>query len=289
MNTLPFPGREDDDPTGVRNLLAGLSDPGPMPDALADRIRLALAAEQAQRATPTAPVRTVTADEDEARTTAPVRTLRPAEDKSTTTSPVRTLRSAADTSRAEGSTAEARPWGAGDELAARRARRNRVATWVAGAAAAAALVTGAIIASGMASGPDVVAEPRSVEATEGATGMGQVKVVASGHEYTATSLASDSKQLRDGALTTDQNALAGRSDAKAAQQNPLAVSPCVKGLMKDLMARPDSVVVDFATFEGKEAMIIVVERDGKSTAWAVDAGCSVASPGVLAGPEAVES
>ena len=52
VTTPPVPpGRpeEHDDPTGVRALLAGLGDPGPMPAELVDRINASIAAEQLAR------------------------------------------------------------------------------------------------------------------------------------------------------------------------------------------------------------------------------------------------
>ena len=56
MSTLithhPADPSRDDDPTGVRDLLAALPHPGPMPGYLVERINASLAAEQAQRALP---------------------------------------------------------------------------------------------------------------------------------------------------------------------------------------------------------------------------------------------
>lgn len=52
VTTPPVPpGRPDeqDDPTGIRALLAGLGDPGPMPADLVDRINASIAAEQQSR------------------------------------------------------------------------------------------------------------------------------------------------------------------------------------------------------------------------------------------------
>ena len=46
----PVESSPDDDPTGVRALLAALPEPGPMPTYLIERISASLAAEQAQRA-----------------------------------------------------------------------------------------------------------------------------------------------------------------------------------------------------------------------------------------------
>jgi hypothetical protein len=50
VSTRPTPPpHPDDDPTGVRELLAGLGDPGPMPASLVDRINASIAAEQTGR------------------------------------------------------------------------------------------------------------------------------------------------------------------------------------------------------------------------------------------------
>ena len=43
---------QDQDPTGMRHLLASLRESGPMPDDLAERIRATLADEQAARTDP---------------------------------------------------------------------------------------------------------------------------------------------------------------------------------------------------------------------------------------------
>jgi len=47
--TTPDRPEDLDDPTGVRALLAGLPDPGPMPTHLVDRINASIAAEQEAR------------------------------------------------------------------------------------------------------------------------------------------------------------------------------------------------------------------------------------------------
>lgn len=50
MDSPTFRGPEaEDDPTGIRRLLAGLPDPGPMPDDVVQRITQRLAAEQESR------------------------------------------------------------------------------------------------------------------------------------------------------------------------------------------------------------------------------------------------
>jgi hypothetical protein len=48
----PEPARPEDDPTGVRELLSSLPDPGPMPPELAQRICASIASEQAARTRP---------------------------------------------------------------------------------------------------------------------------------------------------------------------------------------------------------------------------------------------
>ncbi len=58
VNTNPPAGFDDasqDDPYGIREVLRGMPDPGPMPDAVTDRITAALRAEAAGRTTAPAP------------------------------------------------------------------------------------------------------------------------------------------------------------------------------------------------------------------------------------------
>lgn len=49
----------------------------------------------------------------------------------------------------------------------------------------------------------------------------------------------------------------------------------------------DAVSADVATFEGTPAVVVVVTRDGASTAWAARRSCAPGAPGILAGPTPV--
>lgn len=235
---------DDQDPTGMRHLLAGLKESGPMPDDLSDRIRASLEQEQAAR-----------------------------------------------TGSASGSGDGGAFWSEmdSDERAPGR-RRHPAGRWVLGIAVAAvlALGVGGFLALGSdegsgspgttASGDEGGNSPSSSDGSEGSDGSdssgtpSQVPAFAITHtetEYSRANLQEKAAELeadpRGAPDLKDPSLLDGMDTAAAA-------SDCLARLGQPELL---PVVVDVATFNGEEGLLLVAEQapEGKVRAWAVSTGC----------------
>ncbi len=104
---------------------------------------------------------------------------------------------------------------------------------------------------------------------------GRLHIQASGVAYTADTLADGARTL----MTTPGPEV---SADQAASLGPLATpdgaNACVAALGD---ADAPSVTVDLATYAGQPAAVVVIARDGKTTAYAVQRGCSTGDPEVL--------
>ncbi|MEO7233865.1 MAG: hypothetical protein ABIW80_00675, partial [Lapillicoccus sp.] len=121
-------------------------------------------------------------------------------------------------------------------------------------------------------GPSGQASPTVSVATAVA---GRLHLQASGVAYTADTLASGAR-----ALVTTPGPEVGADQAAAL--GPLATTEganaCVAALGD---ADAPSVTVDLATYAGQPAAIIVIARQGKTTAYAVQRGCTTGDPEVI--------
>ena len=261
------------DPTGMRELLGSLPDPGPMPDHLVARITAALQQESRARAEGSG-----TADAEPVPGWSPP----PAPEALTAAGGL------------------AGPGDAGD-AAVVPLRRRRM--WVLGAAAAAVVVLGlggvvvdrlsegGLVASlGVSQGGDDAgtaesaadgAAPESAAVAEDSD-LGVV-VVATGTDYSAASLGGLAAVLPT-TPGTDGGGTALRDDdgASGGLAAPSAARSCADGLG---IAPGEAVTVDLSTFDGHDAAVVVATAaDGTARAWAVERGCTATDPGVIEGP-----
>lgn len=121
-------------------------------------------------------------------------------------------------------------------------------------------------------GPSGAASPTVSVATSVA---GRLHVQASGTAYTADTLASGAR-----ALVTSPGPEVGADQATAL--GPLATpdgaNACVAALGD---ADAPSVTIDVATYAGQPAAVVVIAREGKTTAYAVQRGCATGDPEVI--------
>ncbi len=258
VSTPPVPpagqGVPEHDPTGIRELLSALPDPGPMPADLVARINASIAAEQSSR-------------------------------EDTTVVPLRPRRwgwqhvavaAAAAAVLGVGLPALLTGTGPGDVMASLSG----------GSAADSASGAAATVEKHAESGSDSAAPvaPRTQPAAGGdlrSSGpLGQVALGASGTAYTVAALAT---QVRT-TLTTAQ-------DAGAAPQTHRGVADTDDGLRACLTALGVQAWMpvrgDIATLDGAPAVIALVSSDTGQTVYAVSPACDATHPAVLAGPLAL--
>lgn len=263
------------DPTGVRALLAGLPDPGPMPDDLVARITAALAAEAGAsrpRAVP-APVAGAGAGAGDAR------------EEDEVDHPFRVASTPASVHRP----ARRRPL----------ARHLAVAAAVVGAVGVGGLALqvsqGGLLASFDASsaGSGDSGAASSVEEKDmsgGAApqavpeaGSAVVVVVTSGQGYSSAGLAQEA-----GALTSQPGSRLRELAAEAPSLGPIATPIGARSCATALGISPTAgVLVDLADVDGRPAAVLVATDDTGRTAWAVERSCTTGTTGLISGPVAV--
>lgn len=235
----------DQDPTGMRHLLAGLKETGPMPADLARRIHASLEDERTDTAHKTGPEGTSsfwTTMDDQELDTGPT--------------PLR--------------------------------RRRSAAPWILGAAAATVVALGVgglmLRDSGPAGSGDSAgaAAPQTSAATSSDSARSEAKdgseddegvpafaITASGADYSEDTLADGAaKLLKDPATfpaNKDDRAVGTLTTAAGA-------TDCLARLGQPQM---QAVVVDVATFDGEDGLLLIAESlpDGPSRAWAITSGC----------------
>lgn len=271
----------DVDATGVRALLAGLPDPGPMPDELA--------AEIVSRLTDEAPGALGRGGPGLGERDA----------------------AAADAAMAGGEGLGG--WGLGEVVTldpdhrggAARARRSR---WLAMGAAAAAMVAVAVAGTALIQGtqtqPTTAAVPgragavSGTQAEAGAAGASGSQLKSSGTAYTSATLARVAQNLLDqpvngatdlglpsGRATSPPPTLKATSSGAAPTGLPIlapgALTACLQTLGED---DADQVVADLATLDAAPAVIIVSVRGGRKQVYAVAPGCAHGDPMIIVGP-----
>ena len=249
MNAPQNPGGPSsyhDDPTGVRDLLSSLPDPGPMPDDVMARVQSALSQEQASRA-------------------------------GTASDNVTPLigRRTSDTAAADGAS----------PVSDTSRGRRRWLTPVAGLGAAAAIAVGALgVSQAMKSDsddPPAAAQPPAASQSQGSSNpFDKVSIQNSGRSYTAAGLATEAVSLKSQTGSIDP------TRAEAASLGPIATAPglldCLKVVGSSALTA-DHISADLGTYEGKPAVIVVITDDGKSNAWVFSRQCTQGS-GKIAGP-----
>ncbi|EAP97975.1 RNA polymerase sigma-70 factor [Janibacter sp. HTCC2649] len=249
------------DPTGMRALLRGLPDPGPMPDDLVDRIHASLA------------------------------DLPPLEAGAELGDDV-----AADVSR--GTTSASRsPWwirhGSKAAIAA-------VVLIGGGAAATGQLGSlgssddSSTASSDTAAGAQPETQSRttsdsdtsksfSAESSSGAqVTLGAIVVRHSGRDYSATGLAAQSSGELGGPQSGPTiTPLAAEAPGIGPIGTEIGVRSCLEALG---LPRASAANVDLSTFEKAPAAVLIVTVEGMRTAYAVGRDCTTGNPSVLTGP-----
>lgn len=248
------PGDPDaDDPTGIRALLSGLGDPGPMPADLVDRIHASIAAEQAAR-------------ERQDATVVPLRRRVPGWQKYG-------LVAAAVAGLAIGIPALL---GAGPQDV--MASLSRSSNDSAGAASSAKELQPPIASFT----PGI---PTRGPATPGAGGratgaVGQVTMVATGTGYTSSELATQARSMLLAPVDGSSTATGTGNGAEGAA----GLRECLTA-----MGVPSwmPVVGDVATYDGARAVVAVVSSDTGQDVYAVPSWCDATHPKALAGPVSI--
>lgn len=247
------PGRDPDldDPTGVRALLAGLGDPGPMPADLVDRINASIAAEQAAR-------------ERGDATVVPLHRPLPGWQRYG-------LVAAAVAGLAVGVPALL---GAGPQDV--MASLSRSSNDSAGAASSAQELQ-----------PPIASFTPPVPGSSGTAGsggrasspVGQVTMLATGTGYTASHLAEQAR-------TTMLGPFDGSSSSS--MTGPASGAQDAEGLRECLTAMGVPAwmpaVGDVATYDGGRAVVVVVSSDTGQDVYAVPTWCDATHARALAGP-----
>ncbi|TPG17104.1 hypothetical protein EAH86_10040 [Pedococcus bigeumensis] len=256
VSTPPVPpadkGAPEHDPTGIRDLLASLPDPGPMPADLVARINASIAAEQS------------------AREDAVVVPLRPRRWGWQHVG----VAAAAAAVLGIGLPALLTGTGPGDLLASFGGSQS--ADSASGASVESRTDTSSV--PGAAAGE----APRTPTTTAGGqrvrSSPGAVALEASGTAYTAAALATQAGSK----LTTAQDgAVAAPKARRGAAETPNGLRACLSAIGVEAWM---PVRGDLATLDGAPAVIALVSSDTGQTVYAVAPTCDAVHPGVLAGP-----
>lgn len=301
------PGPDDDvDPTGVRDLLGRLPDPGGMPPAVAADIEVALrqlGPFQARGADDTdLDLRVVSLAEDDADadesdggasqaadedpdTALPDQAAATAPAGAGTPIPLAAMSLAHD-GRSEHLDEEIlQSWGLveedsadedeDDELsAARRLRQRRVILGSVAATVAALAIGGFVLARDQV-GPVAARMPGSSQSSAASPGKGpSVLIGASSRRYTPEGLTAQAQELIESpgpALTTAEPSL-----------GPVATLDGLGGCLATLGEDDaDTVIADLATFDGAPATILVVVTAGQRQVYVVGRDCRVGEPALI--------
>ena len=246
---LGEPSPDEEDRTGVRAILSGLSAPDPMPATLVARISASLAAEQAQRA----------ALPFSASVTPLLSTSR--------RRPGRLLFAIA------GAAADVAMIGV---VGSNLLNTNQLTS--ASDTAGSAMTRGSPEANSLAppsaedkAAPHAYAAPASIQIRESAV------------RYTRADFAAQAQTLSGATFDAGQPA-AGGSRVRDTFATPNGVAGCLGGLG---VTGAQEVRADLAFYEGQPAVIIVAAAKGVRTAYAVGRECSPANPALLQPPVAL--
>ena len=263
--TTPDRPEDLDDPTGMRALLAGLPDPGPMPSHVVDRINASIAAEQESRAG----TRVVSLAERRR----PWRRLG--------------LAAAAVAVAAVAVPALLTGTGPGGVLASLSGSAGQSSS-AAGALSQEA-GSGAQDLAGGSAGPSAGSSAGSTAGAAGdgsaadkrmAAPAGGVTIYQTNTAYTAKGFPRQVQAFID-RPGSPLAPLAAESPSIGPAGTPIGLEPCLDALHLEPATR---VMADLATFEGTQAVVLVVSSDTGQTAFAVRRSCTAGHTSPLAGP-----
>ena len=261
---------DDTDPTGMRALLRGLPDPGPMPDDLVARIQHSLA----DLALPEPEARPSRGDEDDLRTVS--RGTR------SSTAPHRPSWWVRNGPRAAVAAVVLLGGGAvaSDQLGLLGSGGDSSSS---GTAADSSAGDSSVDQRGQGPTTGTESAPRAGSDTAGGSSagpvrLGQVVVTMSGRTYTVGGLATEVDRGEPAAPTAP---LTAESPGIGPIGTELGVRSCLValGLPRDAAARVDLAVVD-----STPAAVLVVTSEGGRTAYAVGRNCTLGDPALIAGP-----
>lgn len=249
--------RDDDDPTGMRDLLRSLSDSGPMPDDLVARITSALA------------------DEQQARTVIPLRR------------PAPRWRAWPRYAAAAAVTGIALTGGG----VALRMLTDGSMTSAASNAGVEAASQAAAASPGERTGGEAATSSGSAAAVPGPSvtkvaGAPLTRVTMSERAYAVDALA---ESARDALSANDVSLrdFAAESPAVGPIGTPRGARDCASALG---IASTAAVLADLGTSAGMPvALVVATAPDGARTAYLVERDCRLGDPGLLAGPVSLAS
>lgn len=269
---------DDQDPTGMSHLLAGLKETGPMPEDLNDRIRASLAGEQAAREDQAASMDAEESADDEAAPDASVADL-PLEEPDDE-----------EDSQRSGFWSQMDNQGSGPSRGSTRAGR-----WVLGIAAAAVVVMGIGGIFAVRGGDDDAADSAGATSQEAESGQeGAADEAAPADEETpAFAVTESGTTYSQGNLASQASSLyANPEQGKEVKDTSVLGSLSTAAGARDCLTRLGSpelqpVVIDVADFGDTPGVLIIAEPvpEGTPEAFAVTTGCEE----IWSGPTKVDA
>lgn len=238
----------EDDPTGVRALLASLPEPEPMPAYLVERISASLAAEQANRSRVPA-----------GATVVPLARRRP----------LRTMALGL-----AGVAAAAAVVGVVGTSVLHRPEQSS-----SGAAASMSTATRATpSAPAPSSAPAGTDGPQGSPGTQGLAATPSMHIQMSSTRYTRGSFAAQAGALAGAGPAHPVHPLTAESPGIGPIATPTGLASCLRALG---VGRVDEVTADVSSYEGTPAVVIVTVSGSAHTAYAVKRSCSVGNQALL--------
>ncbi len=264
---------DEEDPTGMSHLLAGLKETGPMPDDLNDRIRASLAGEQAAREDEAG--RAEGTDDDGS---AMASAATPSDSADETDAPFETSGGGDEDSERSGF------WSQMDEQGSGPSRRStRAGRWVLGIAAAAVVVMGIGGIFAVRGGDDGAGDSAGTPSQQTESGQeGAADEDAPADEETpAFAMTESGTSYSEGDLASQASSLyANPEQGKEVEDTSVLGSLSTAAGARDCLTRLGSpelqpVVIDVAEFDDTPGVLIIAEPvpEGTPQAFAVTTGC----------------